>query len=126
MISAKETSVVIGGFKFALYPVENEKIQKHVQKTMDLLLKNNLIPEIEMNRLLNDKDYCYKTFGINWNKNKFSLLTKDRSLAPQRYWATNYAGYYICSQWYQNLTEKFADWLIYLAEETKNTNHHKD
>lgn len=110
------TSVLIGNKKFELYPKENVKIQQHVQETMELLLTENLIPFEELQRLLTDKNYCYETFGINWNGFRYTLLKKDRNSDAVRYWAKKYGGYYICSQWYQNCSSKFAQWLMKLSK----------
>ncbi len=115
-------SVNIGGIEFKLFPNGNEKIQPHVQRTMSVLLECKLIPEPEMGRLLYDEDYCYETFGIGWrNKNwtlKLPLLTIDRENNENkvRYWAQNFSGYYVCSQWYGDCSSKFAQWLIALSE----------
>ncbi len=117
------TSVLIGNKKFELYPSGNVKIQQHVQETMELLLTENLVPYEELQRLLTDKNYCYETFGINWNGFRYTLLKKDRNSDTVRYWAKKYGGYYICSQWYQNCSSKFAQWLIKLSkmENKKNS-----
>ena len=117
------TSVLIGNKKFELYPSGNVKIQQHVQETMELLLTENLVPYEELQRLLTDKKYCYETFGINWNGFRYTLLKKDRNSDTVRYWAKKYGGYYICSQWYQNCSSKFAQWLIKLSkmENKKNS-----
>lgn len=117
------TSVLIGNKKFELYPRGNVKIQQHVQETMELLLTENLVPYEELQRLLTDKNYCYETFGINWNGFRYTLLKKDRNTDTVRYWAKKYGGYYICSQWYQNCSSKFAQWLIKLSkmENKKNS-----
>lgn len=117
------TSVLIGNKKIELYPSGNVKIQQHVQETMELLLTENLVPYEELQRLLTDKDYCYETFGINWNGFRYTLLKKDRNSDTVRYWAKKYGGYYICSQWYQNCSSKFAQWLIKLSkmENKKNS-----
>ena len=117
------TSFLIGNKKFELYPSGNVKIQQHVQETMELLLTENLVPYEELQRLLTDKNYCYETFGINWNGFRYTLLKKDRNSDTVRYWAKKYGGYYICSQWYQNCSSKFAQWLIKLSkmENKKNS-----
>ena len=81
------TSVLIGNKKFELYPSGNVKIQQHVQETMELLLTENLVPYEELQRLLTDKNYCYETFGINWNGFRYTLLKKDRNSDTVRYWA---------------------------------------
>ena len=117
--SKEITTVNIGGIDFELY--SSGSIQNHVRKTMSILLANNLIPENEMHRLLNDYNYCYAVFGINWNGYKYTLLRKDRNVNAVRYWANSYNGYYICSQWYQNLASNFAKWLIALSKGQLNS-----
>lgn len=118
--SKEITSVKIGGINFELY--SHESIQNHVKRTMSILLAKNLIPENEMNRLLNDYNYCYAVFGINWKGYRYTLLRKDRNENAVRYWASNYSGYYICSQWYPNLDSNFANWLIALSRGQLDSN----
>lgn len=117
--SKEITTVNIGGIDFELY--SHGTIQDHVRSTMSILLARNLIPKNEMHRLLNDYNYCYAVFGINWNGYKYTLLRKDRNENAVRYWASNYSGYYICSQWYPNLASNFAKWLIALSKGQLNT-----
>ncbi len=116
-------SVNISGLEFELYPKDGERIQPHVRRTMERLLSNNLIPMAEMKLLLTDKDYCYQTFGINWHPEnasysfKYTLLKKVVGDSDsKRYYAKPINGYYLCSQWYQSLTDNFANWLIELSE----------
>ena len=119
----EETSVRIGSFSIELFPKEDSgkgTWQKFVLNTMGILLSNNLIPKAELERLLNDVDYCYSTFGCNWNGYKYTLLKKNRDdcYDPQRnsrYWQTNCAGYYVCSQWTIKYANNFANWLIALS-----------
>ena len=118
--SKEITSVVIGGIDFELY--SRGTIQNHVRRTMSVLLEKNLIPQNEMYRLLTDYNYCYAVFGINWNGYKYTLLRKDRNENSNRYWASSYSGYYICSQWYQNLSSNFAKWLIALSRGQLDSN----
>lgn len=127
--TAEKTGVTIGGLDFELFPMAMEKIQDHVKRTMTLLLRNNLIPEEEMYRLLNDKEYCYETFGICFNFKtsllKFTLLVQKYEerlddYGRARYWKDQYSGYYICSQWYQSCAPKFAAWLIKLSREVRS------
>lgn len=120
--SEEQTSVMIGGIKFELYPKGLEKIGNFAQRTIATLLVHNLIPEQEMQRLLKDENYSYCTFGIHfkfptWTL-KVPLLTKDRihNENKVRYWATMYNGYYICSQWYPACKPKLAKWLINLSK----------
>lgn len=123
----EKTSVTIGGINFELFPRQGEKIQQHVQRTMELLLSKHLIPAPEMKRLLTDEEYCDLTFNTsqsyNHSKIKFSFLKTQKSecydkYGYTRYWADKYGGYYICRQWYPNRNQasKFAQWLIALSE----------
>ncbi|QEK00894.1 hypothetical protein [Treponema phagedenis] len=126
--NAEKTSVVIGGINFDLYPKESEKIQVHVRRTMEILLSKNLIPKSEMQKLLTDENYCYDTIGNYFNfpkwTAKFTLLRNieqgrlDDAGNP-RYWKDPIGGYYICSQWYQSSSTKFAQWLIKLSKMDK-------
>ena len=123
--AAQIDSVTIDGIDFRLYPKEGEKIGVHAKETISKLIFRNLIPEHEMDKLLHDENYCFSTFGIHFQFHsptwtlKLPLLVKDRDKNPNkaRYWAKNYCGYYICSQWYQNCAAKLAQWLIHLSEE---------
>ena len=123
------TSVNIGGFDIEVYPKnENElhAIKNHVERTLKVLLTNNLIPNSEMNKLLEDKEYCYQTFGINVKKGnyifKYTLLKKEKEAFFDDYsnqykcWKDPIEGYYICSQWYKPCLNKFADWLVFLSK----------
>lgn len=120
-------SVNIKGFDFELYPQDGEKIQDHVKKTMSLLLLNKLIPKQEMKLLMNDKDYCHSTFGIEGKtkaKERYTLLSRDKDYYYDsfyniyRCWKDNFCGYYICSQWYQKDSSKYAEWLLKLSKMT--------
>ena len=121
--SKEVTTVQIGNFNIELFPTEDygkSTWQKFVLKTMNVLLSNNLIPKAEIERLLNDVDYCYATFGCNWNGFRYTLLKQNRNECydPQgksRYWQTNCSGYYVCSQWTIKLALNFAKWLINLS-----------
>ena len=116
--------VIIGDIEFKLYP--KNQFEKHawknfVQNTMTLLLTKNLIPENEMVKLINNVNYCYKTFGINWNHQYFTLLKQNRedcydSEGHSRYWAEKCGDYYVCSQWTIKYSRNLANWLINLAE----------
>ncbi len=124
--SENKTSVEISGINIDLYPKDGEKIQDKVKRTMKILLSNNLIPEFEMKRLLNDKEYCYQTFGINVKKGnyifKYTLLKKEKEAFFDNYsnqykcWKDPIEGYYICAQWYKPCLNKFADWLVFLSK----------
>ena len=133
----QKTSVTIGGISFELFPKDGERIQDHVQRTMEILLSRNLIPQTEMDRLLTDEEYCYSTFGIHFEFKKtkrwiekYTLLQKNppTGFLERRYWKEQFSGYYICSQWYQTKCPVlFAQWLNNLSEGrlgtiTQNTN----
>ncbi len=117
----EKSSVMIGGIKFDLYPKNEKKIGRHAEETISKLLLNDLIPNSEKTRLLEDKEYCYDVFGICYDFKpwilKLPLLCRKREGEnKERYWATNYNGYYICSQWYKSCDSKLAKWLIDLSE----------
>lgn len=123
------TSVNIEGHIIPLFP-ENTNIrgalQEHVRKTMSILLENNLIPNDEIKRLVEDIDYCYRTFGINYNGYKYPLLKTSLISNSERYWKQKYNGFYICSQWYQNLASKYARWLMDLSKNFPNRKDNKN
>lgn len=118
------TSVIIGDIEFKLYPenpFEKHAWKNFVQKTMTILLTKNLIPETEMDKLVNNVNYCFKIFGINWNHKYFTLLKQNRdecydSEGISRYWAEKCGDYYVCSQWTIKYSKNLANWLINLAE----------
>ncbi len=115
------TSIKIGDVDFKLTPDQGEKIGEFARNTISKLLLNNLIPTAEMKRLLEDKEYCFSTFGICYvfptRTLKFPLLIQNRAdnENKKRYWAREYNGYYICSQWYPKCQSKLSNWLIHLS-----------
>ena len=122
--SKEITSVLIGGKRFELFPSEGEKIQDFVKRTLPVLINDNLIPSVELQRLLTDKDYCYNTFGIcakNNAKERYTLLNCNKEYYFDSYnnmyrcWRDSYYGYYICSQWYPSCASNYAKWLRKLS-----------
>ncbi len=122
--------VMIGDYKFNLYPEEGEKIQDHVKRTVPHLIEKRLIPDEEMFQILNDSDYCYETFRIHckfpkWTA-KYTLLSIPDVVQKDNYLKRKYykepigdGRYMLCSQWYQYCAEYFAEWLRKLAEMNK-------
>ncbi len=122
--------IEIGEIEVELYPSSGIKIQAHVKRTLQILLKNNLIPYEEMNKLLTDKNYCYNTLGIKafenkFNKEQYVLLSKHKATFynekhhQYKCWKDKIEGYYVCSQWYSDCEPLFARWLIKLASQNK-------
>lgn len=96
-----------------------ESVQDYIKKIMRLLLNNNVLSLQEIERL-QDKEYCKKTFYL-----QFPLLRsvseghKDTS-GRGRYWSKEKFGsnFYVCSQWWKNhhatYLKKFNQWLLSL------------
>lgn len=95
------------------------KMQDHIYRTMRILLREGLIPEHELNLLL-DSGYSKNTFGLG-----FPILSTVRiySSGVARYTKDNFSGYYVCTQWAKNKTvmleENFSQWLLHLEKITK-------
>ena len=121
-INPKET-ININGIDIPLFKSNDETIQKFVQKILRLMIKNNLISNNEIINMLN-KDYCEKTFGINYpiiqvDENK---LKDDKG--HSRYWKNEIAEihgktYYACSQWWKQkeviYKKKLSEWIKKVA-----------
>ena len=101
-------SVKIKSFHFNL----EKNLQDFVIFTMKELLKIQAIPKDELENLQN-KDYCKKTFDLN-----YPLLTKDpdqwnedknhpRYYSKQRFYVDEL---YLCNHWFQQ-DSLFAEWL---------------
>jgi hypothetical protein len=114
--SAGETempSISIKAIVYQLYKKNNETIQDFVKETLRLMFDNKLIPDSEINNML-DKDYCNKIFGI-----AFPIIQNDKNKLTDnagysRYWSDKIFGqYYACSQWYdkQKYRDKLANWI---------------
>jgi hypothetical protein len=112
-------SVNIKGVEIPLHKEHNEKIQDFVKKTLHLMFDNELIPDSEINNMLNkgDKRYCNETFGIG-----FPIIQNDKNkltdnAGHSRYYSREIFGdeYYVCSQWGKNKEQiyqsKLADWI---------------
>lgn len=96
------------------------KMQDHIYRTMRILLREGLIPDQELNLLL-DSGYSKKTFGIG-----FPILSTERSYdgsGQVRYKAENFSGYYVCTEWAKSkavmLEDNFSQWLLHLERITK-------
>jgi hypothetical protein len=118
-----EQSVNIKGVKISLYKLGNESIQNFVKRTLRLLFENNLLPESEINNML-DKQYCKATFGIQFPiiQNDQTKLRDDKG--HPRYWAnTIFEVYFGCSQWWKDLdsvySSKLSKWIKKIAELNK-------
>lgn len=115
--------IEINGIKFRL-PSENEKIQDYVQELMNKLILNNLIPKVELLRLVTDYNYCYETFGTGWNNgdttSKYTLLKPYDGSKLQGYYVRDFNGYYLCSLWSQNNKYKFVNWLYKVSKMKTN------
>lgn len=114
--------IKIKGHTFDLYmnPQKDDTIfQDFVQRTLADLLKWNLIPTTEIEKL-QKFDYSKETFGL-----QYALFQKDwkdclDNTGKPRYWAKKIGMFYACSQWWKEKVvpiyeDKFAEWLKYLS-----------
>ena len=112
----------IKGHAFDLYmnPHHGDTIfQDFVQRTIADLLKWNLIPATEIEKL-QKFDYSKETFGL-----QYALFQKDwkdclDNTGKPRYWAKKIGIFFVCSQWWKEKVvpvyeDKFAEWLRYLS-----------
>ena len=124
MVKTHECAEIrIKGHAFDLYmnPHHGDMIfQDFVQRTIADLLKWNLIPATEIEKL-QKFDYSKETFGL-----QYALFQKDwkdclDNTGKPRYWAKKINNmFYACSQWWKEKVvpiyeDKFADWLRYLS-----------
>jgi hypothetical protein len=113
MPNVPSASIKIKGVDVPLYKNSNETIQDFVKETLRLMFENKLIPDSEINNMLDTK-YCKQIFGLGFPiiQNDENKLT-DNAKNP-RYWAKKIFGqYYACSQWYNKpkYQNKLADWI---------------
>ncbi len=112
--------IKIKGHTFDLYnPQQGDTLfQDFVRRTLAELLKWNLIPSTEIEKL-QQLWYSKRTFGL-----QYALFQKDRkdcldNTGKVRYWSKKIGAFYVCSQWWkQNVPiyeDKFAEWLKYLS-----------
>lgn len=112
----------IKGHAFDLYmnPHHGDTIfQDFVQRTIADLLKWNLIPATEIEKL-QKFDYSKETFGLQYAL--FQKNWKDclDNTGKARYWAKKIGIFFVCSQWRKEKVvpvyeDKFAEWLKYLS-----------
>jgi site-specific recombinase XerD len=109
-INPKEI-INIKGIEIPLYKSRDEKTQDFVKKILPLMFKNKLLPDSEIKNMLR-KDYCKKTFGI-----QYPILNNDMVITNNLYrtWVDKIFGYYVCSQWWKKLENKYkikiSDWI---------------
>jgi hypothetical protein len=116
-----EESITIKNIDIPLYKNTNENTQDFVKRVLHIMFDKNLIPENEINNMLN-KEYSKHTFGI-----AFPMLQDDETKLKDgagynRYWIAEVFGgrYYACSQWWRDNSEiykhKLANWIIKIAK----------
>lgn len=106
-------SVTINSQHYNLY----KNLQDFVKFTIRQLIETNSLPEYELKNL-EDKDYCKKTFNLN-----YPMLSKDRFAFAEdkkhpRYYAKEAffeKEYYLCNHWF-NEDKEFANWLKTLSK----------
>lgn len=113
-------TVTIKGKQIPLSKENHESVQDFVKRIMELLIIQNLLPETEIQNLL-DKDYCKKTFFLQFPLiRKIEQGYKDNS-GKGRYWTKDFGGkYYVCSQWWKDhhptYLKNITRWLKDLAD----------
>lgn len=120
----RDESINIKGINIPLHRKVNEKTQDFVIRLLHLLFNNKLIPEDEIQNMLNKK-YSVKTFGI-----AFPILQNDKTKIKDRkkhtrYWTKEIFGnkYYACSQWWKEKNNiygpKLLKWIKRIEELNK-------
>ncbi|MDR1147273.1 MAG: GIY-YIG nuclease family protein [Spirochaetaceae bacterium] len=119
----KNESINIKGINIPLHRKANEKTQDFVIRLLHLLFNNRLIPETEIQNMLN-KEYSVKTFGIS-----FSILQNDKTKIKDRkkhtrYWTKEIFGnkYYACSQWWKEKNNIYGPKLLKWIEKIDELN----
>lgn len=121
--------IKIKGRTFDLYmsPQHGDVIfQDFVRRTLTDLLKWNIIPSTEIEKL-QKIDYSKETFGL-----QFALFQKDwkdciDNTGKIRYWSGKINNtFFVCSQWWKEKVvpvyeDKFAEWLKYLSRICDNS-----
>ncbi len=84
---------------------KNAKLRNFVSSTMHVLLDHNLIPESEIENLLDD-DYGYETFELVAPNTHCAFFTTDKEKTKtkikgnRRYGQECFGGkYYLCNEW---------------------------
>jgi hypothetical protein len=119
-----EKFINIKGVEFSLHKDENEKTQDFVKRTLHLMFNNNLLPEAEIRKML-DNDYSKETFGLS-----LPILQNDKTKLKDehghnRYWLREIFGnrYYVCSQWWKDhesmYSSKLSEWIKKIAKLNK-------
>lgn len=117
--------VVINGISLPRYRDSATSVQDFVKQTLKTLFDNNLLSTEEIKRL-QEKEYCQRTFGI-----QFPLLQKEwkncfDGAGKPRYWgyspSKKIGGFYVCSQWWKHHFSMYdlniANWLTALEVES--------
>jgi hypothetical protein len=112
-----EDTININGINVPLHKNENETTQNFVKKILRLFFNENFLPDTEIRNML-DRDYCRRTFGINYSilQNDNTRL-RDGQKGTSRYWLNERFGneYYACSQWWKTNEEiykrKLSEWI---------------
>jgi hypothetical protein len=115
--ASSQKTIKINNISVPLTKENGESVQNYIKRIMRLLLNSNALSSQEIERL-QDKEYCKKTFHL-----QFALLReikdgyKDAS-GRGRYWSTETFGgnYYVCSQWWKDYhttyLTRLTQWLL--------------
>lgn len=117
--SSTQETIKINNISVPISRSNGESVQDYIKKIMRLLLNNNVLSPQEIERL-QDKEYCKKTFYLQFPLlRKVSEGHKDTS-GRGRYWSTERFGnnFFVCSQWWKDhhaiYLQKFNQWLLSL------------
>jgi len=94
----------------------HESVQDYVKQVMRLLLNNNLLTEDEL-KWLQDKEYCKKTFFLQFPLIRITAEGYKDNTGRGRYWSREIFGgkFYVCSQWWKDhhptYLAKIGQWL---------------
>jgi len=112
----------IGNFSVPTTKESGESVQDYVKKIMRILLNNSLLQPKEIKRL-QDKEYCKKTFAIQFPLIKNIAEGYKDASGRGRYWSREIFGntFYVCSQWWKAHHEthlvKINQWLLSLVNQ---------
>lgn len=111
LIDNDKSKSYIGEISVDFKRKENETTQKYIKRVLYNLFRENKISKHEIENLHN-KEYCKKTFGINYpllfNSRQESFLGNG-----YRSWSDTIYNYYVCSQWNDKIyRDMYEDYIV--------------